>query len=162
MSLCEIDQDSGIIYLTGEVNSEMYHTLAVGLADCDAEKGVTIVLNSEGGEIYPALAMYDMIKLHGNCKILGTGAIMSAASVVFCAAEERVLTANSYVMIHYGEDSNESPSELKHNKELFNLMKSIIGARVNVTNKTLSAWFNKDTYLNAKDALKCGFATRIS
>lgn len=163
MSLPNIDTESFIIYLQGEVDVKMYEIVVKGLSELNDADYITFVLNTEGGDLYQALAIYDLIKLSSiPNKILCCGPVMSAGAVILCASEMRVATKNTQFMVHYGEEENDSPMSVRHNKQLYNLMKNIIGERVNISQRKLTAWFNKDTYLTTKEALECGLITRIA
>ena len=163
-----VDKSAGIIYLHGEVDVDMYGILARGISDLGANQyldSITLVLNTEGGDLYQALAIYDLIRLQQitkPIKVLCCGPVMSAGIVIMCAAEERVAMPHTQFMIHYGEEYNDAPSSVKHNKHLFGVMKDIVKARVNVSKRKLSSWFNQDTYLTANDALQAGLVTRIT
>jgi len=162
-----IDRDSGIIYLHGEVDTDMYATCSRGLSDLgQLHSEITIVLNTEGGDLYQALAIYDLIRLSESqgvlVKILCCGPVMSAGTVILSASSQRVATPNTQFMIHYGEEYNDAPSSVKHNKHLFKLMKQIIGSRVKISSRKLTNWFNQDTYLTADEALECGLIDRIT
>ena len=72
-----------IIYLEGEVNSEMLTTLIRGLNECKAGK-VSVYLNSVGGRVMFAEAILDIInKNKDRVVLIGFGEICSSAFDVF-------------------------------------------------------------------------------
>lgn len=151
------------LYLTGEVCEAMTAELYSHLGKLVARGNPTIVLNTQGGDFYQALAMYDIIKFqHDDFTIVGSGNVMSAGMIILQAAKYRVTFENTQFMIHYGEDSNMSADSAKHNARMFQLMKDIVGSRANVKSRTLNSWFKADTFFNAKEAIARGLVDRMA
>ncbi|MBN8494930.1 MAG: Clp protease ClpP, partial [Burkholderiales bacterium] len=66
-----------------------------------AGKKVTLSINSPGGSVFDALAMYNALRAHGaeiTAKVMGVAA--SAASIIFMAGDKRVMPENAFLMIH--------------------------------------------------------------
>jgi ATP-dependent protease ClpP protease subunit len=67
------------------------------------EKPINIIMNNIGGDIYHGMAIYDAI---ANCKnhvtIRVYGHAMSMGSIILQAADQRIMTRHSRIMIHYG------------------------------------------------------------
>ena len=62
---------------------------------------VTLNIASEGGSYFEGLTMASMISTYkGKTTAKGIGIVASAATVVFLAADEKILTKNSFFMIH--------------------------------------------------------------
>ena len=59
---------------------------------------ITVRLNSQGGEIFSALSIYNLLKNKCNVEILGLCA--SAASMIACAGKKVSAAANALFMIH--------------------------------------------------------------
>jgi ATP-dependent protease ClpP protease subunit len=157
-----IDYKHATVYLVGDVDDDMYDKLVKALALFRERDSIAVVLNTEGGDFYQALAMYDLLKTSGkNIRIYCSGPVMSAGVIILQAATERIAYKNSQILVHYGEEMNDSGTVAKHNQKMFKLMKNIIGDRVNVGRRTLSRWFNQETYLNAEDALSAGLIDSI-
>lgn len=160
-----IDVDNSTVYLTGEVDSTMYKLVAYSMVLLSDKEDITIVLNTEGGDYYQALAIYDLLKfhtVHRNLKILCVGPVMSAGIIILMAAKERIALPNTQLMIHYGEDSNDTAQSVKHNLDLLKKFKTILATRVNVGKRKIDGWFKHDTYYFAEDALKVGLIDRIT
>lgn len=158
-----IDIKNHTIHLTGEVDHNMYNTVLKGISLMPEVEELTFVLNTLGGSFYDALGIYDLIRFCGvKTKIVVAGPCMSSGAVILQAATERVAMPNSQIMIHYGEDSNDSPSTAKHNNDMLKLMKDIFAERTKVTKRTLNNWVAKDTYFSAEEALKAGLIDRIA
>lgn len=166
MEQSSIDRKHGIIYLTGDVDIDMYDTLSKGLNILSAGdfKKINIVLNTHGGELYQALAIYDLLRLQSRdhiIRVVGVGCIMSAGIIIMCAGDERVATPLAQFLIHYGQETNDSTSLLNHNKMLFKLMKNLLKEKVTCSQKTITSWFNKETYMTSEEALKVGLIKEI-
>ena len=67
------------------------------------EKPINVIMNNIGGEVYHGMAIYDAIS---NCKnhvtIRVYGHAMSMGSIILQAADQRIMTRHSRIMIHYG------------------------------------------------------------
>jgi ATP-dependent Clp endopeptidase proteolytic subunit ClpP len=105
--------ESGVDHMMAE---KIIKTLLI-LDNQDAEsrkgnKPITIIMNNPGGEVYHGLAIYDAIR---NCKnhvtIKVYGHAMSMGSWILQAADYRVMTPNSRIMIHYGYDGGNTHSK---------------------------------------------------
>lgn len=78
-------------------------TKSLWLLDHASSDPITIIMNNFGGDEFHMFAMYDAIQAcKSHVTMIGTGAVMSAGSLVFQAADDRVLRPNAYLMIHYG------------------------------------------------------------
>lgn len=78
------------------------------------DEDCTIILNSGGGDVYAGLAMYDVIKTYpGHVTIKVVGQANSMAAIVLQAADKRMITSSSTIMIHDGVE--EPPADHKKN-----------------------------------------------
>ena len=163
------------IYLHGDVDTDMYTVLSQGLDEAEANapkdfKGyIDIELVSDGGSAYDAIAMHDrIINCPFNIRITGSGLVASAAVLILAAGDHRVLTKNSWVMVH--EDSvvgvedkqvHEVEKEVKHYRRLEDQWCQLLH---NSTYTDLDMWakLHKDeTYLTPKECLALGLIEEI-
>lgn len=143
------------------------------LLDTINQEPINIVMNSQGGDCYAALAIYDAIKM---CKsrviVTGFGSVMSAATLIMQAADERVLAPNSTFMIHigtveYGENHAKNVRNwIKAEEKMDAIISNIYLARIqekheNFTLKKLDKLMEFDTILNATDAIAMGLADSL-
>ena len=105
--------ESGVDFSMAEKVIKTLHIL--DNQDFESRKGnkpITIIMNNPGGEVYHGLAIYDAIR---NCKnhvtIKVYGHAMSMGSWILQAADHRVMTENSRIMIHYGYDGTNTHSK---------------------------------------------------
>lgn len=158
-----IDMEHKTIYLTGEVNDKMFNTLAKGMALLVYADYITIVLNTDGGDFYQALAMYDMMKFSEvEIKVVCVGTVMSAGVIILNGGTERIALPNTQFMVHYGSDVSESPQDAKQNMEMLKLMQSIVAKRATKHKRTVNSWFANDTYFSADKALEVGLIDKVT
>lgn len=131
------------------------------------DEPIKIILNSPGGDLHQALAIYDAIKRSPcHIEILATGECMSAASVILQAADKRVMSKHCLVMIHDGEDSitgaPENVLRWARNSQIYNNFMYQIYSEV--SQKPVSYWKAKckaDYILTADKALAEGLVDEI-
>lgn len=171
--------DTKTIFLNGEVNEEMYEKVMLGFHILNQSPAqVTIHLNSGGGDVLQCKAIYDVIKNSSNfVEIVVWGEASSSASVILMAGDTRVMTENSYIMLHQGEESL-APSKPRDIDNMINQMRKdelfIFGTYADKLNekqrknkhKLLTAekvrdMFENDTYIDATKALQLGLITQI-
>jgi len=132
--------------------------------DVDA---VNVYINSYGGEVAEGLAIYNALRRHkAKVKTYCDGFACSAASVVFMAGDERVMSTASLLMIHNAWMwTAGDPNELrKQADDLEKITQASINAyltHVNVNEEELRQMLNEETWLSASDALEKGFCTMI-
>lgn len=98
------DGESGTDHAMAETVIKALHILDnQDSASKKGEKPINIIMNNIGGDEYHGMAIFDAIQ---NCKnhitIRVHGHAMSMGSIILQAADERVMTKNSKIMIHYG------------------------------------------------------------
>lgn len=151
------------IGLFGEVNEEMSCALYTGLLQAAAEKEpVAILLHSYGGDVYAALAMFDMIRAFpGHTTTIAVGPCMSAGALLLQAGKCRAASPNAHIMVHYGSEVSESHASAQQNKRLTQRLKDIMHERSKVSKQTVNGWFKVDRYFSADEALKAGIIDAI-
>lgn len=133
---------------------------------------ICIVMNNLGGDVTHGLAIYDAIKA---CKskiiIKAFGHAMSMGSVIFQAADERVMAPSAVMMIHVGSTSNAGHAntvyrQIAESQRLDKLVDHIYLEKIREKHPTFSpqrlkGMLNHDTYLPAAQAVELGLADRI-
>lgn len=161
------------IIITGEINSNTFKRVSKQLQkleklneECDIQP-VIIEINSEGGNVYDALAIVGRIQA-SPCHITtkGFGCIMSAATLILAAGNKREISRYAWFMTHEASDALKgSVSAIGHalnqaRKE--ELQWAVIMEELTDTPK--EAWLEmatKSTYLTAADCLQYGVADLI-
>lgn len=148
------------IRLVGDIDSDLYLKFSDRL-DMMGPGAVNVILNTQGGCVYSALAIYDLIKARKNSVILCEGHVMSAGVLILQSARYRLARPSCQFLVHYGEETNNSGTEVKHNKRLTSFMAGLIQQRVSVTRRTLLGWLDKETYFDVEGALRVGLIDGI-
>lgn len=150
----------------GEVNETMLAVVGEKLIEAVVNKDdVTVLISTYGGELYPALAIYDLIRVASDAgsrvTTVAIGACMSAGMVILQAGDRRGMTENSQLMTHYGEDGAEDVGDAKQNRYIHELHKKLVGNKSSVTKRTINSWYHKNTYFNAAKALEAGLIDEV-
>lgn len=167
---------SRTLYIGGYCDELQAEYLSKGLHLLRArslDKAINIIMNNPGGDEYHGLAIYDAI---AACKqhvtITAYGHAMSMGSWILQAADDRVLTPNATVMIHYGT-GNFSDDHVKYcraqNKEMERLnllmerayLRRIQEKIPDFPLRKLRNLLETETFLTAEEAVALGLADRI-
>lgn len=148
-----------LISCFGEVSEQMLGEVGQLILQAGVQKeDLTVVISTYGGELYPALGIYDLLRHHVNqgfnVTTIATGACMSAGMVLLQAGSRRAMTSNAFLMTHYGADGAESSEDVKQNNKLHELHKKLVSQHVIVAKRTVNSWYKADTYFDAATALK--------
>jgi len=93
------------VWLIGEINVYRAGKVLLALSALStSNEPIVVFLNSVGGDLAHALAIYDAITIlrKGSLRVdtIGIGLVASAAFILLQAGERRLLTPNSIVLIH--------------------------------------------------------------
>ena len=92
------DEESGIEYRMATQFVKNLHLL-----DQDSRESILIHLHSPGGDWIHGMAIFDAIKYSSSCiNILAYGEVSSMSSVLFQAANKRIMMPSCEFMIHRG------------------------------------------------------------
>lgn len=163
--------------MSGDVDKDMYDkaTRNLHILDlmCKDSKPITIKLNSGGGEVVYGLAIYDLIRSCTNTvRIVVEGSCESMASIILQAGDERVITANSCLMLHFGtqaisEDHVYNVNRWKKKQDRDEAicqdiyLKRIKEKKKRFTKKDLENLLLFDTILSATQAIEYGLIDSI-
>lgn len=171
--------DTRTITFFSEINEETAEKFIKGLHILDNHKSgtVTIKLSSEGGCVISGFAMYDAIRaMKNHVRVIVYGECSSMATVVLQAADERILTPNSFLMLHWGSQTisghpKSNENWLKLYKELDRKCNEIYLEKINNRQKEkkkkqlkieeLEKMLDFDTVLLPKKVVQLGLADSI-
>ena len=115
---------------------------------------ITIHMNSIGGEWADGMAIYDAIcmsKCHVTIIVYGQAESMS--SIIFQAADERMITENSYFMIHYG--STDATGDYLNVQNFAKYEQAICDKMIDIyANVCVNGKFFKEKYNNNTSSVK--------
>ncbi len=131
----------------------------------------TIEIGSPGGAVLPGFALidyiYDLRDQGFTINTTGLGEVASMAAVLLQAGDVRSLGRNSYLLIHEPSSMETGKlsalkDEAKFVERLGDRLAATLAERSNLTPRQIkNRWDRKDWWLDAEEALKCGFIDRI-
>ena len=143
------------------------YTLAKLIKESGASK-ITVHINSYGGEVSEALAIYNTLKAHpAHVRTVCDGFACSAASVVFMAGDERVMNESSLLMIHNAWIRvSGNAEELRKQADDLDIINATVAktyeACVKISGEELKALLDAESWIDPDGALEMGFATAIN
>ena len=161
-----------IVFLGEEVNSVTANLVIAQLLHLesqDAEKDISLYINSPGGEVYSGLAILDTmnyIKPDVSTICVGMAASMAAVLLAAGAKGKRFCLPNSMVMIHQpsgGAQGQQTEIEIaaREIKEMRRNLNQILSDATGQPFEKVERDTERDNYLRAKDALEYGLIDRI-
>lgn len=166
-----LNQQTILFIPSGSIDSQSFAQFISQLRHIEAQhpEFIHIILNSSGGDIYSALAIYDAIM---ECKIpisiKAYGQCMSAAILILQAADIRISSPNCSFMMHYGTTGYQGNTVdfQKWGTESYRVgaqMVSILSERFRGQNKArrIQKMLESDTILSPKQAKKLGLIDKI-
>lgn len=128
-------------------------------------KDLNIYVNSGGGSVFAGMAIYNMIKRHGEknkVKVYVDGLAGSIASVIaFAGTEPPEIPSNAFLMIHkpWGAISGNADEMRKMADDLDKIQTGIMNVYEDhlaegVTIEQVEALVNEETWLDGKEAAK--------
>ena len=161
-----------IIFLGEEINSVSANLVVAQLLHLesqDAEKDISLYINSPGGEVYSGLAILDtmnFIKPQVSTICVGMAASMAAVLLSAGAKGKRFCLPHSKVMIHQpsgGAQGQQTEIQIvaeeikKTRRELNQILSDASGQPI----EKVQADTERDNYLTAVEALDYGLIDRI-
>lgn len=130
---------------------------------------INVYINSPGGEVGEALAIYSTLKRHkATVNTFCDGFACSAASIIFCAGDIRTMGAISMLMIHncmsyigYA-NSAEMRKAADDNDKINQSSIEAYKAVSNLDEDTIKQLMDDETWITASESLEYGFATEIA
>lgn len=133
----------------------------------DAKLPLNVYINSPGGDLVEALAIFNAIKRYdGDTTVYVDGIAASAASYIAMAFDKVVMPKNTMMMIHdpisYAVGNAD---EMRDTADLLDKFKnSITSGYADKSGKTaeeISALLSNETWISADEALEMGFADEV-
>ena len=163
------------IYIYGDITSWEWfesdvssYTLAKEIESLSEDvEIINVFINSYGGEVAEGLAIYNALRRHkAKVKTYCDGFACSAASVVFMAGDERIMSNASLLMIHNAwlytaGDPNQLRKDADDLETINQASVNAYMSRINITEEALKEMMDAETWIAPADALEMGFATAI-
>lgn len=161
-----------IIFLGTDVNE---HTANLVIAQMlfleneDPKKDIKLYINSPGGSVYDAFAIYDTMQ-YVKCDVqtVGIGVQASAAAFLLSsgAKGKRMILPHATVMIHQPSSGtrgrvSDMEIDLKEGLRLKKLLNEILARNTNQPLKKIEQDVERDFWLSADDAKKYGIVDKV-
>ena len=186
-----IDEENRIIYLHGDLSSDtdpgidnrcsVKFIKNINYLNAINSEPIEVQMNCIGGEWAAGMGIYDAIS-HSPSTVVAVAysQLESMSGVVFQAADVRIMSKNSYFMLHYGNTGYHGEYRNVHNYLDFErnnltpimidiyancILKGSMSQKLKTKKSALKFIEDKlsqgDWYLTAKEAVELGFADRI-
>ena len=161
-----------IVFISGEVSDEMANAVCAQLLflqSQDAEKEISVYVNSPGGSVAAGLAIYDTMQFV-KCPVatycIGQAASMGAVLLAAGAKGRRHALPNARIMIHQpwgGAEGKASDIEITA-REILRLKEVLNGILAKHSGKTVEEVTrdtDRDHFMSAAEAKEWGLVDRI-
>ncbi len=147
-----------------EVSPKQFKDDLDALGDVDT---ITVFINSEGGDVFAAQAIYSMLKRHkATVHTYVDGLAASAASLIMMAGETITMPINSMAMLHSpwtfaagnAQDLRAIADDLDKIRES---MIAVYAERSGKDHDEIVAILDAETWYTAEEAVAAGFADKV-
>ena len=165
--------EEGVIWLFGEMNKVSARRIITSLLWTSVRgiKPIYLILSTPGGDVDAAFAIYDTIKGLNLCGhevyTVALGECFSAGTIVLQAGLKRLITTNTYLMIHEISSWNlgkvsEQLETAQYLKEYQDRVFKILAERSKLGFRAIKRrCLRRNWWLPPEDALKYGFADEV-
>ncbi|MBQ3277926.1 MAG: ATP-dependent Clp protease proteolytic subunit [Clostridia bacterium] len=162
-----------IVFLEGEIDADSANEFGremLFLVHEDPEAPITVIINSEGGEVNSGLLVYDIIRTCGvPVRTVCTGKAFSMAAVILaCGTMKRCALPHAEILIHeplLGNRISGSTSSLKSISDslltIKRKMNAILAELTGHSEDEIDQATSYDHLLNAEEAREFGFIDEI-
>lgn len=161
-----------IIFLHDDVNE---HTAGLIVAQLlflqseDAKKDIYMYINSPGGTVYDALAIYDTMQFIGNdIQTFGIGVQASAAAFLLSSGTKgkRFILPNATVMIHQPSSGTrgkvtDQEIDLRESLRIKRLLEEIMAKNTGQKLDKVHHDMERDFWMTAQESVKYGLVDKI-
>jgi len=132
------------------------------------DKALTVYLNSPGGSVMDATAIYNALQRHTlPVSIIVDGWAVSAASLIAMAGQSLTMGQGSLLMLHNPRmPSAGTAEELRKAADLLDTVRdqmiAIYAKKTGADAETIAAWMDAETWFSATEALKEKLADAIT
>ena len=161
-----------IIFIGSEINETTANLIVAQLLFLqaeDAKKDIFLYINSPGGSVYDALAIYDTMQ-YVTCDVqtVGIGVQASAAAFLLSSGTKgkRFLLPNSTVMIHQPSSGTrgkvtDQEIDLKESLRVKKLLEDIMAKNTGQKREKIHEDMERDRWMTADEAAKYGLVDKV-
>jgi ATP-dependent Clp protease protease subunit len=161
-----------IIFLGEDVNPHTANLVTAQLLFLDNEapgKDIYMYINSPGGSVYDALAIYDTMQyVKSDIQTVGIGIQASAAAFLLSSGQKgkRFILPNASVMIHQPSSGTrgkvtDQEIDLRESLRVKKLLEEIMAKNTGQKAKQIHEDMERDKWLSAQDAKKYGLVDDV-
>lgn len=153
--------DLQIYDVIDEVTAQKVKAMVVG------ELPLTVHINSPGGSVTDALAIYSILRKHpGRVTAIVDGLCASAATLVALAADEIVMAEHSLLMVHNPWTvASGDADQMRKTADTLDIasreMAALYTERTGLSAEKITAIMGAETWFNSYEAVDAGFAHRV-
>lgn len=161
-----------IVFLNEDVNPHTANLIVAQLLFLEnqsSDSPVHFYINSPGGSVYDALAIYDTMQfIKAPVHTYGIGMQASAAAFLLSSGEKgkRFVLPHATVMIHQPSSGTrgkvtDQEIDLKESLRLKKLLEQIMAKNTGHTNEKIHEDMERDYWMSAEEAVKYGLADKV-
>jgi ATP-dependent Clp protease, protease subunit len=161
-----------IIFLGDQVDQHSANVIVAQLLFLqseDAKKDIFLYINSPGGSVYDAMAIYDTMQFVTNdIQTVGIGMQASAAAFLLSSGTKgkRLILPNATVMIHQPSSGTrgkvtDQEIDLRESLRVKKLLEEIMAKNTGQDVKRLHEDMERDRWLTAKEARDYGLVDKV-
>lgn len=178
-NMVKASAERGEIHIYGDIVSEGWRygedeTSAVSFRDALNDLGdvqdIDLYINSGGGDVFEAAAVYNMLKRHkARVNVHVDGLAASAASVIAMAGDKVTMPSNAVLMIHNAwslfAGNHHDFRKFADNLEKINentVKQAYISKNPDLDVEELSNMMDKESWISASEALEMGLVDEVT
>lgn len=161
-----------IIFLGSDVNEHTANLIVAQmlfLESEDAKKDIKLYINSPGGSVYDALAIYDTMQfVKCDIETVGIGVQASAAAFLLSSGTKgkRFLLNNSTVMVHQPSSGTrgkvtDQEIDLRESLRIKKLLEEIMAKNTGQKVARIHEDMERDRWMTAEEAKKYGIVDKV-
>ena len=133
----------------------------------DSISQIRVRINSEGGEVFDGIAIYNALKRHpANVTVEVYGIAASIASIIAMAGDKVIMPANTFMFIHdplaiVVGDATDMRDMADSLEKIAAALQSTYMVKTGKSEKEVKKWMNEDTWFSAQEALDAGLADEV-
>lgn len=135
----------------------------------DAKKDIYFYINSPGGSVYDALAIYDTMQyVQNDIQTVGIGIQASAAAFLLSSGTKgkRIILPNATVMVHQPSSGTrgkvtDMEIDLKESLRIKHRLNEIMASNTGQTVERIKKDMERDYWMDAEEAKKYGIVDKI-
>lgn len=159
--------DQSVSKLIGELRKMELRNLKLALENDIKAPSIKLFIHSYGGSVFSGVAAMDAIKATKvPVTTIVNGGCASAGTFLSVVGDERLISRNSYMLIHqlssyHWGNFEQLIDDMKNSKELMKMIKRVYIEHTNIPQKKLKKILKKDLWFNAERCIELGLADGI-